>query len=74
MNSTCGVVFKYNSEKILYIVEDTVWYEAIQGGPDRKVIVVNGRDNYFNEDDVYETHKTSFNAKNYYYSYGSSKP
>lgn len=25
----CGVVFKYKSEKILYIVGDIVWYDVV---------------------------------------------
>ncbi|MFP3668422.1 MBL fold metallo-hydrolase [Priestia sp. SIMBA_032] len=72
----CGVVFKHQSEKTLYIAGDTVWYEGVQQelnthNPD--IIVVNGGDNqaYEGEDaslimgkeDIYETHKDAPNAK-----------
>lgn len=70
----CGVVFKHESEKTLYIAGDTVWYDAVQEEiethqPD--IIVVNGGDNQFYEggslvmgkEDIYETYKAAPNAK-----------
>ncbi|MDY7430568.1 MBL fold metallo-hydrolase [Bacillus sp. V26] len=70
----CGVVFKHQSEKTLYIAGDTVWYDAVQGEiethqPD--IIVVNGGDNQFYEggslvmgkEDIYETYKAASEAK-----------
>ncbi|MGG1247696.1 MBL fold metallo-hydrolase [Bacillus spizizenii] len=70
----CGVVFKHQNEKTLYVAGDTVWYEAIQEvidthNPD--IIVVNGGDNQILElgslimgkDDIYEVHKAAPNAK-----------
>ncbi|MED4134115.1 MBL fold metallo-hydrolase [Priestia megaterium] len=72
----CGVVFKHQSEKTLYIAGDTVWYEGVQQelnthNPD--IIVVNGGDNQAYEgegaslimgkEDIYETHKAAPNAK-----------
>ncbi|MCY8882673.1 MBL fold metallo-hydrolase [Bacillus spizizenii] len=70
----CGVVFKHQSEKTLYIAGDTVWYDAVQEEiethqPD--IIVVNGGDNQFYEggslvmgkEDIYETYKAAPNAK-----------
>jgi L-ascorbate metabolism protein UlaG (beta-lactamase superfamily) len=72
----CGVVFKHQSEKTLYVAGDTVWYEGVQQelnthNPD--IIVVNGGDNQAYEgegaslimgkEDIYETHKAAPNAK-----------
>ncbi|MBG9812787.1 hypothetical protein ABD68_14645 [Bacillus endophyticus] len=72
----CGVVFKHQSEKTLYIAGDTVWYEGVQQelnthNPD--IIVVNGGDNQAYEgegaslimgkEDIYETHKAAPTAK-----------
>ncbi|TDO13229.1 L-ascorbate metabolism protein UlaG (beta-lactamase superfamily) [Bacillus subtilis] len=70
----CGVVFKHQSEKTLYIAGDTVWYDAVQEEiethqPD--IIVVNGGDNQFYEggslvmgkEDIYETYKAASEAK-----------
>lgn len=70
----CGVVFKHQSEKTLYVAGDTVWYDAVQKEIDTHqpdIIVVNGGDNQFYEggslimgkEDVYETHKAAPNAK-----------
>ena len=66
----CGVVFKHESEKTLYIAGDTVWYDAIQTEiethkPD--VIVVNAGANAFipsgpiimDKEDVYEVYKAA---------------
>ncbi|WP_350020047.1 MBL fold metallo-hydrolase [Priestia flexa] len=48
----CGIVFKHEDEKTLYVAGDTVWYEGVKENlsahqPD--VIVVNGGDNQFLE-------------------------
>ncbi len=70
----CGVVFKHDTEKILYVAGDTVWYEGVQEAIDThkpEVIVVNAGDNQFLEggslvmgkDDVYEVHKAAPSAK-----------
>ncbi|MES9689608.1 MBL fold metallo-hydrolase, partial [Bacillus sp. JJ353] len=70
----CGVVFKHQTEKTLYVAGDTVWYDAVQEEIDAHqpdIIVVNGGDNQFYEggslvmgkEDVYETHKAAPNAK-----------
>ncbi|MEC1671725.1 MBL fold metallo-hydrolase [Bacillus mojavensis] len=70
----CGVVFKHQSEKTLYVAGDTVWYEAVQEEIDThqpEIIVVNGGDNQFYEggslvmgkEDIYETYKAAPNAK-----------
>ncbi|ETB72870.1 MBL fold metallo-hydrolase [Bacillus paralicheniformis] len=70
----CGVVFKHESEKTLYVAGDTVWYEGVQEEIDThqpEIIVVNGGDNQFYEggslimgkEDIYETHKAAPNAK-----------
>ncbi|MEM1505570.1 MBL fold metallo-hydrolase [Domibacillus sp. 8LH] len=70
----CGVVFKHQDEKTLYVAGDTVWYEAIQDVIDThkpEIIVVNGGDNQFLEggslvmgkDDIYEVYKAAPNAK-----------
>lgn len=66
----CGVVFKHQSEKTLYVAGDTVWYEAVQEEIDThqpEIIVVNGGDNQFYEggslimgkEDIYETYKAA---------------
>ncbi|MDR4946033.1 MBL fold metallo-hydrolase [Neobacillus cucumis] len=70
----CGVVFKHQNEKTLYVAGDTVWYESIQEVIDTHkpdIIVVNGGDNQFFEggslvmgkDDIYEVYKAAPNAK-----------
>ncbi|MCM3791200.1 MBL fold metallo-hydrolase [Domibacillus indicus] len=70
----CGVVFKHQDEKTLYVAGDTIWYEAIQEALDAhkpEIIVVNGGDNQFLEggslvmgkDDIYEVHKAAPHAK-----------
>ncbi|MDY0409344.1 MBL fold metallo-hydrolase [Virgibacillus soli] len=70
----CGVVFKHDSEKTLYVAGDTVWYDAVQEVIDThnpEVIVVNAGDNHFNEggslvmneDDVYKVYKAAPDAK-----------
>ncbi|MFN2745193.1 MULTISPECIES: MBL fold metallo-hydrolase [unclassified Bacillus (in: firmicutes)] len=70
----CGVVFKHQSEKTLYVAGDTVWYEGIQEEIDThqpEIIVVNGGDNQFYEggslimgkEDIYKTHKAAPHAK-----------
>ncbi|MFP7732048.1 MBL fold metallo-hydrolase [Priestia aryabhattai] len=66
----CGVVFKHDSEKTLYVAGDTVWYPAVgeeinTHKPD--VIVVNGGDNQFldggslvmGKEDIYEVYKAA---------------
>ncbi|MFP7233219.1 MBL fold metallo-hydrolase [Bacillus subtilis] len=66
----CGVVFKHQSEKTLYIAGDTVWYDAVREEIDTHqpdIIVVNGGDNQFYEggslvmgkEDIYETYKAA---------------
>ncbi|WP_137789898.1 MBL fold metallo-hydrolase [Bacillus sp. E(2018)] len=70
----CGIVFKHQTEKTLYVAGDTVWYEAVQEEIDThkpEIIVVNAGDNQFFEggslvmgkDDVYEVYKVAPNAK-----------
>ncbi|MEK5212282.1 MBL fold metallo-hydrolase [Bacillus sp. FSL R5-0603] len=70
----CGVVFKHQREKTLYVAGDTVWYDAVQEEIDThqpEIIVVNGGDNQFYEggslimgkEDIYETYKAAPNAK-----------
>jgi len=70
----CGVVFKHQTEKTLYVAGDTVWYEAVQEVIDThipEIIVVNAGDNQFLEggslvmgkDDVYEVYKAAPNTK-----------
>ncbi|MGK9430268.1 MBL fold metallo-hydrolase [Bacillus atrophaeus] len=70
----CGVVFKHQSEKTLYVAGDTVWYDAIQEEIDThqpEIIVVNGGNNQFFEggslvmgkEDIYETHQAAPHAK-----------
>ncbi|MBT2645017.1 MBL fold metallo-hydrolase [Bacillus sp. ISL-41] len=70
----CGVVFKHDSEKTLYVAGDTVWYEGVQEAIDThtpEVIVVNAGDNQFlqggslvmGKDDVFEVHKAAPSAK-----------
>lgn len=66
----CGVVFKHQNEKTLYVAGDTVWYEGVQEEIDAHqpdIIVVNGGDNQFFEggslvmgkDDIYEVYKAA---------------
>ncbi|WP_226087576.1 MBL fold metallo-hydrolase [Mesobacillus sp. S13] len=70
----CGVVFKHDTEKTLYVAGDTVWYEGVQEAIDShtpEVIVVNAGDNQFlqggslvmGKDDVLEVHKAAPSAK-----------
>ncbi|MGV2941431.1 MBL fold metallo-hydrolase [Mesobacillus sp. LC4] len=70
----CGVVFKHDTEKTLYVAGDTVWYEGVQEAIDThtpEVIVVNAGDNQFlqggslvmGKDDVLEVHKAAPSAK-----------
>ncbi|MED3726190.1 MBL fold metallo-hydrolase [Priestia filamentosa] len=69
----CGVVFKHQSEKTLYVAGDTVWYDAVREEIDTHnpdIIVVNGGDNQFFEggslimgkEDIYEVYKAAPNA------------
>lgn len=69
----CGMVLQHPSEKTLYIVADTVWYEEVEKAINRynpEVMVVNGGDNRFiignqlimNKKDIYSVHKASPNA------------
>ena len=66
----CGVVFKHEGEKTLYIAGDTVWYEGVEETLRKfhpEIIVVNAGDNQFLEGgslvmgvaDVYEVHKAA---------------
>ncbi|MEH7414592.1 MBL fold metallo-hydrolase [Neobacillus drentensis] len=70
----CGVVFKHQNEKTLFVAGDTVWYEAVQEVIEThkpEFIVVNGGDNQFFEggslvmgkDDIYEVYKAAPTAK-----------
>lgn len=70
----CGVVFKHQNEKTLYVAGDTVWYEGVQETIDAhkpEIIVVNAGDNQFlqggslvmSKEDVYEVHQAAPNAK-----------
>lgn len=71
--SVCGIVFKHESEKTLYIAGDTVWYEGVKKTLrtfNPEIIVVNAGDNQFLEGgslvmgiaDVYEVHKAAPHA------------
>ncbi|KIL42758.1 hypothetical protein KP77_33880 [Jeotgalibacillus alimentarius] len=73
LGHVCGVVFKHESEKSLYIAGDTVWYEGIEKEirtHQPEVMVLNAGDNQFLEggslvmgkDDVFETLKAAPNA------------
>lgn len=70
----CGVIFKHQNEKTLYIAGDTVWYEGVKAVIEThtpEIIVVNGGDNQFliggslimGKDDIYEVYKATPNAK-----------
>lgn len=70
----CGVVFKHQNEKTLYVAGDTVWYEAVQEVIDThkpEIIMVNGGDNQFLEggslimgkEDIHEVYQAAPNAK-----------
>lgn len=72
--NVCGVVFKHQNEKTLYIAGDTVWYEGVQEEIENhkpEVIVVNAGGNEFLEgglivmgtEDVYEVSKAAPEAK-----------
>ncbi|OZT76733.1 MBL fold metallo-hydrolase [Salinicoccus roseus] len=66
----CGVVFKHQEEKTLYVAGDTVWYEEVEKTLNThkpEVIVVNAGDNQFLEggslvmdgEDVLKVHQTA---------------
>ncbi|MED4454954.1 MBL fold metallo-hydrolase [Metabacillus fastidiosus] len=70
----CGIVFKHQNEKTLYVAGDTVWYRDVREVIDThkpEIIVVNAGDNQFFEggslvmgkDDVYEVYKAAPNSK-----------
>jgi L-ascorbate metabolism protein UlaG (beta-lactamase superfamily) len=70
----CGVVFKHQDEKTLYVAGDTVWYEGVQKEIDThkpEIIVVNAGDNRLLEggslvmgkEDVYAVYEAAPNAK-----------
>lgn len=70
----CGVVFKHQDEKTLYVAGDTVWYDAVQKEIDKhqpEIIVVNGGDNQFHQggslvmgtEDIHEVYNASPKAK-----------
>ncbi|MGG3573434.1 MBL fold metallo-hydrolase [Bacillus gobiensis] len=74
MGEVCGVVFKHQNEKTLYVAGDTVWYDTVQDEINKHkpdIIVVNGGDNQLIEfgslimgkDDIYEVYKAAPNAK-----------
>ncbi|MGO4547636.1 MBL fold metallo-hydrolase [Paenibacillus sp. 2TAB23] len=69
----CGVVFKHEDEKTIYVAGDTVWYEAIQEVIEThkpEIIVVNGGDNQFlqggslvmGKDDIYQVTQAASNS------------
>ena len=69
----CGVVFKHESEKTLYVAGDTVWYSAVEEEINThkpEIIVVNGGDNQFLEggslvmgkEDIYQVFKAAPHA------------
>jgi len=66
----CGLVLKYPTEKTLYLVADTVWYEGVREAINKHkpdIMVVNGGDNQFffggqvimGKDDIYKVHKAA---------------
>ncbi|MCG7332620.1 MBL fold metallo-hydrolase [Salinicoccus roseus] len=68
--SVCGVVFKHQEEKTLYVAGDTVWYEEVEKTLHThkpEVIVVNAGDNQFLEggslvmdgEDALKVHQTA---------------
>ena len=70
----CGVIFKHQSEKTLYVAGDTVWYDEVQKVIDThkpEIIVVNGGDNQFFEggslvmgkEDIYKVYKAAPNSQ-----------
>lgn len=70
VGSVCGVVFKHQEEKTLYVAGDTVWYEEVEKTLNThkpEVIVVNAGDNQFleggslvmDEEDVLKVHQTA---------------
>ncbi|CAH1203792.1 hypothetical protein PAECIP111893_02071 [Paenibacillus plantiphilus] len=70
----CGVVFKHEDEKTLYVAGDTVWYEAVQEIIEvhkPEIIVVNGGDNQFlqggslvmGKEDIYHVCQAAPNSK-----------
>jgi len=70
----CGVVFKHQTEKTLYVAGDTVWYEGVHKAIDTykpEIIVVNAGDNQFfqggslvmGKEDVYEVYQAAPHAK-----------
>ncbi|MFK7676428.1 MBL fold metallo-hydrolase [Priestia megaterium] len=70
----CGVVFKHQSEKTLYVAGDTVWYDEVQKVIDThkpEIIVVNGGDNQFfkggslvmGKEDIYKVYKAAPNSQ-----------
>jgi L-ascorbate metabolism protein UlaG (beta-lactamase superfamily) len=70
----CGVIFKNEDEKTLYVAGDTVWYEEVDKVITKnhpEVIVVNGGDNQFLEggslvmgkEDVYKVYEAAPNSK-----------
>lgn len=74
LGSVCGVVFKQQDEKTLYVAGDTVWIDEVQGVIDAhkpEVIVVNAGDNQFLEggalvmgtNDVLDVHQAAPDAE-----------
>ncbi|KAB8130737.1 MBL fold metallo-hydrolase [Gracilibacillus oryzae] len=70
----CGIVFKHESEKTLYVAGDTVWYDGVQqeiAKHNPEVIIVNAGDNQFvqggslvmSTEDVKEVHNAAPDAK-----------
>lgn len=72
--NVCGVIFKNDNEKTLYLAGDTVWYEEVEKTLSihrPEVIIINGGDNQFfdsgslimGKNDIYEVHKWLPNSK-----------
>jgi L-ascorbate metabolism protein UlaG (beta-lactamase superfamily) len=70
----CGIIFKNEDEKTLYVAGDTVWYEEVDKVITKnhpEVIVVNGGDNQFLEggslvmgkEDIYKVYEAAPNSK-----------
>ncbi|SPZ50901.1 metal-dependent hydrolase [Sarcina ventriculi] len=74
IGNVCGVVFKSDNEKTLYLAGDTVWYEEVEKTLSihkPEVIIINGGDNQIfdkgslimGKNDIHEVHKCLPNSK-----------
>jgi L-ascorbate metabolism protein UlaG (beta-lactamase superfamily) len=70
----CGVLFKHENEKALYLAGDTVWYEKVEENikaHNPEVIIVNGGDNQFliggslimGKEDIYQVSQSAPDAQ-----------